>query len=376
MWPIPLPGNQSMNHPTSAFPSQYGRFYHQVLQLYPKIDYPDNEYLSNAINQKIIYDTLFAETALKHKLPIRYQFRILKELLRRIENSIVNSDKDEISDQLMNTFSSLLTQTLSTSQFCPEKFHVTYTLYSLSNVLSPQKTAWNLSKVSSSFMSCISHIPTITIFESHDVLAASGTTGFRTWEAALHMGNYLCTHPEIVRAKHILELGSGTAYISILCALHLQASHVLATDGSMSITSTHNYNFEINGLQYPNQIRSEQLVWKQNLCDAKQYPEFHNNNKIDLILGTDVIYDSAGILALLVTISDLSLLFPGVRVLIASTVRNEETVGIFLDNCNKKDWLVSEIDWKMNYENFQEGPFFDTTVPIKIFSMFRKYLPI
>ncbi|RKF60618.1 Protein-lysine N-methyltransferase EFM3 [Erysiphe neolycopersici] len=362
-----------MNHPYSNFTSQYGRFYRQVLQLYTKIDYPDNKYLRDVSNQRVIYDTLFAETALKHNLPIRYQFRVLKELLRRIENSIDDSDEDEISDQLMNTFSSLLTQSISNSQFGQGKFYVTYTLYNLSNGLSYQETARNLSNVSSKYIDSISLLPTITIFESYDVLAAGGTTGFRTWEAALHMGNYLCTYPEIVRAKHILELGSGTAYISILCALHLQACHVLTTDGSMSVTSTHNHNFDINGLQYPNQIRSEQLIWKQNLSDAKQFPEFHNNNKIDLILATDVIYDSAGISALLVTISDLFSLFPDVKVLIASTVRNEETIRMFLDNCNKKKWLVLEIDWKMKFENFQEGPFFDITVPIKIISIVKQY---
>lgn len=171
------------------------------------------------------------------------------------------------------------------------------------------------------------------------------------------------------------RLGSGTAYISILCALHLQASHVLTTDGSISITSNHNYNFEINGLKYPNQIRSEQLIWKQNLSDAQKYPEFHNNNKIDLILGTDVIYDSAGISALLVTIADLFSLFPNVDVLIASAVRNEKTFDMFLDNCNKKKWLVSEIDWKMKSEDLQQGPFFDVTVPIKIISIVKQYSP-
>ncbi|KHJ34649.1 putative fam86a protein [Erysiphe necator] len=76
------------------FQQQYGRFYRQVLQLYPKIDYPENEYLSDASNQQTIYQTLFAEKALKHELPVKYQFRVLKKLLERIEKSIEDSDKE------------------------------------------------------------------------------------------------------------------------------------------------------------------------------------------------------------------------------------------------------------------------------------------
>ncbi|KAI6249592.1 Protein-lysine N-methyltransferase EFM3 [Erysiphe necator] len=270
----------------------------------------------------------------------------------------------------MDAFSTLMTQqALSGTQNLQAKSHVTYTLYDLSHNLSSHGTIGMLPKASSPSMNSISLYPTITIFESHDLLAAGGTTGFRTWEAALHMGNYLCNHPEIVRAKRILELGSGTAYLSILCALHLKASHVLTTDGSTSVISSHNYNFGINQLQYPNQIRSELLVWGQSINCAKQYPEFFNGNMIDLILGADVIYDNAGISELIVTISDLFSMFPNANVLIASTVRNEETFGMFFKNCLQKKWLLSEIRWKLKYENIQQGPFFDSAVPIKIVSI-------
>jgi protein-L-isoaspartate O-methyltransferase len=73
--------------------------------------------------------------------------------------------------------------------------------------------------------------PTITLLEARTILAASGTVGLRTWEAALFFGNYLLQNPSLIEGKSILELGAGTGYLSILCSKYMGASHVLATDG-------------------------------------------------------------------------------------------------------------------------------------------------
>ena len=53
-------------------------------------------------------------------------------------------------------------------------------------------------------------------------IAAAGTMGLRTWEAALHLGQYLCTNPELVRNKRVLELGTWTGYLAILCRPRLR----------------------------------------------------------------------------------------------------------------------------------------------------------
>ena len=48
---------------------------------------------------------------------------------------------------------------------------------------------------------------TIITSESRGLILSSGTTGFRTWEASLHLGTYLST-PEggcLVRGKNVVE---------------------------------------------------------------------------------------------------------------------------------------------------------------------------
>jgi len=64
------------------------RFCCQYLQLHLPLDYPSDEYLSDAAFQAAMYERLFREDAIQHPPPIRYQHRILKELVKRIEQSI------------------------------------------------------------------------------------------------------------------------------------------------------------------------------------------------------------------------------------------------------------------------------------------------
>ena len=46
----------------------------------------------------------------------------------------------------------------------------------------------------------------------------------------------------------VLELGAGTGLISILCANYLNASSVLATDGSAEVVDELKSNLQLNGL--------------------------------------------------------------------------------------------------------------------------------
>ena len=99
----------------------------------------------------------------------------------------------------------------------------------------------------------------ITLLESRTLLSASGTTGLRTWEAALHLGQYLCANPSIVSNKRILELGAGTGYLGILCTRYLGARHVIASDGSEDVINHLPDNLFLNGLQDSDKITPMEL---------------------------------------------------------------------------------------------------------------------
>lgn len=64
------------------------RFCRQYLQLEPNIDFPQDAYIRLADAQNAIYTNLFADGAIEFAPTKRYQLRVLKQLVSRIETSI------------------------------------------------------------------------------------------------------------------------------------------------------------------------------------------------------------------------------------------------------------------------------------------------
>jgi len=251
-----------------------------------------------------------------------------------------------ISDDLMNALSILLsTPVQSEATFVQQKSYVTYTLSAL--VLPSGEPA------------------TITFLESRNLLTAGGITGFRTWEAAMHMGTYLCANPSLINGKPILELGTGTGYLSILCAKYLQASHVLATDGAEDVVSSLPTNFYLNDLQDNSTIEGKELRWGHALVGS-EHPKWNAGRQIDLVVASDVTYDMNWHPALVSTFGELFDLYPAVRILIASAVRNEKTYEMFVERCLSNALSVEHIDFEMPKLEVQEGPFYSDLAPVKL----------
>lgn len=132
-----------------------------------------------------------------------------------------------------------------------------------------------------------SGLDAVTLLESRSVLAASGTTGLRTWEAARRISSFLCSDDGIdyVRGKQVLELGAGTGLISILCAKTLGASYVLATDGSDAVVETLEENGFLNGLDDKKFFECRVLKWGR----ALEEDEDGKERKFDIVLGADIV---------------------------------------------------------------------------------------
>ena len=73
---------------------QLDRFSRQYLQLQLDLDYPDEENLRNDALQQSLHSRLFSEHGAKNAPPARYQLRVLKELMQRIEQSIQNWEEE------------------------------------------------------------------------------------------------------------------------------------------------------------------------------------------------------------------------------------------------------------------------------------------
>lgn len=136
----------------------------------------------------------------------------------------------------------------------------------------------------------------VTLYESRNIISGQGTTGLRTWEAALALSEYLiCTHLEWIyknttfaaavegsgrvlrETDSVLELGAGTGLVSVIAA-RLGASKVLATDGSLNVCETLLRNVKLNGVTDVVTVR--QQWWGG---------EVNTDEKFDLVLGADVV---------------------------------------------------------------------------------------
>lgn len=78
--------------------TQLDRFCRQYLQLYSPLEYPDAENLRDDTFQGCLYLRLFDERVLKFAPPQRYQLRVLKELTKRIEQSIQDWEEEVCAD--------------------------------------------------------------------------------------------------------------------------------------------------------------------------------------------------------------------------------------------------------------------------------------
>lgn len=206
--------------------------------------------------------------------------------------------------------------------------------------------------------------PQVTLLESRDLVSASGTTGLRTWEASLHLGQYLAANPYLIQGKHVLELGAGTGYISILCAKFLNPILAIASDGSDDVVANLPENFFLNGLQGSATVQAMELKWGHALVGTED-EHWNRGIPVDVVLAADVTYDKELIPSLVGTLEELVGMFPHITILIAATERNQETFQAFVEVC-QKNFTVDEIDFTLPPRESQRGPFYNDQVPIRI----------
>lgn len=257
----------------------------------------DDENDSGKLQERILSEALLQT---KPVIDGSYQLQILRYLMRKIEQSghEVNHGITELYAQLVcrnshNTLHSLSSSAAAASSPRPSETVEIHYLYNANNEY-------------------------ISIRESPAILAAEGTTGLRTWEAALSLGNYLLNNSDNITlpGKRVLELGAGTGFLSILCA-RLQAAHVIATDGSDRVVESLRHNIALNCEQ--DTVGARQL-WFGEAITAKE-----GEAVIDVVLGADVTYDESILLPFCMTLSNILKANPKAIVLIAATVRREQT---------------------------------------------------
>jgi predicted nicotinamide N-methyase len=217
----------------------------------------------------------------------------------------------------------------------------------------------------------------VLIKEAHNLLSRGNNVGLRTWEGALHLAWYLVTQrPELVRGKNVLELGAGTGILSLLCAGHLRASSVLATDGlghvCEGLQANIDLNVENNTLQDGRPPSVLQLDW----TDQEAIDELVENVKTsatsyDLIIGSDITYHPDILRPLAQILSTLKDCSPNVVILISAAIRSD-TFSQFTTIC-RAEFGFSVVEEQVNIpDGLQHSGFFHSVItPIKVVSLQR-----
>ncbi|KAL6705140.1 hypothetical protein ACN47E_007245 [Coniothyrium glycines] len=337
------------------------RQYFQLVEPH-RLTWPENNILMDPQVQSWLYIQLFDADSIKSLPPDRYQLRVLKLLISKLERSITDPEEDEISDELMSAMSVLLASGLpSEADSAQQKAFVTY---SFPGPVSPDSAA---------------HDRTVTLLEARSVISSSGTTGLRTWEAALLLGSYLGSEDgqSFVAHKKIFELGAGTGMLSILCAKHLNVAGIVATDGDEAVVDAIKTNLFLNGLETEAsntcQVRTAALKWGYPI-DATTFAEDYGMEVPDIVLGADVTYDKSVIPRLVSSLREFFELNGTLQVLISATIRNEQTFETFLNTCKRNAFSFERLGFPPVPEHLQEGPFYPASTPIQIWRITRPHI--
>lgn len=164
----------------------------------------------------------------------------------------------------------------------------------------------------------------IKIEETPYIISASGTTGFRTWEAALFLSRRLVDDDHMITDNcTILEIGAGTGMVSLALskAYPHKIKKLYVTDGDSHLLETQLHrNFQLNNVDTGKcNIEFQKLRW-----NADPMP-----NDIDLMVAADVTYDSSVIPDLCECIKQCLTSSTCSHCIISATIRNEDTIRVF-----------------------------------------------
>lgn len=152
-----------------------------------------------------------------------------------------------------------------------------------------------------------------------------GTTGAAVWNAGTALAGFLASNGDLLAGKSVIELGCGTGLCGIVAARQ-GASRVLLTDGNRDLLPRVERNVAANlPAAVARNVGVRTLQWGE-LVDGELLGTF------DIVLGSDVLYNSAAWRPFAACAKDLLRPRSGTIVLAESgheNMRVEPTVGGF-----------------------------------------------
>ncbi|KAI5294522.1 hypothetical protein KEM52_003816 [Ascosphaera acerosa] len=339
-----------MTAPTPAETAQVKRMATQYFQLVelPHLSFPQSPSLMKPEVQQLIYESMFNEAACWPMPPVWYRSRVLKSLISRLEAAIIDPDEDEINDSLVAAWGELIALPRRPAHL--EAQELSYIRYTAPTSLGSDAASSDSR-------------PYIITCENRNLILAAGTTGFRTWEAALHLATYLSTAEgrRLVQGMAVIELGCGVGLLSMYCLKCLNARTVVATDMEQGLMDALD-----DGIKR-NQLDSQRITGRLwNWADALGGEDNDAGEKLqfDVAIGADLIYDP-DVVPLLVKAIGRLFTHHGVKhFVIAATLRNVATFELFLAQCAASGFTCSKVDYESPPRTEQDGLYHDTDNPI------------
>lgn len=170
----------------------------------------------------------------------------------------------------------------------------------------------------------------VSIWETPRVVSGQGTTGARTWNAALLLGFVINTDSRFKGEFDnltVLELGAGTGLVASALAKRQQQHNlqkIIITDGDAGVVEKLRPTLELNNVDLQN-IECVQLLWGETPIPSN----------VDVVLGADIIYDPSVLAVLLDTLGDF--FASGTRyAIISRSDRNPDTTAQWEKQCDER----------------------------------------
>lgn len=186
-------------------------------------------------------------------------------------------------------------------------------------------------------------------------------TGQLVWPGAVLMNTYLSEHPETVKGRSLIELGSGIGITGILCSRFCK--EVVLTDHNDEVLEIIKKNIEMQSCSGNADavLTAEKLEWG-NHDHLSNIIEKHPVG-FDLILGADICFQQASIPCLFDTVEKLLRMQANkCRFILAYVSRTKVMDALVLKEAEKRGMLVEEVDGTRTTITDLEGVIFDITL--------------
>lgn len=279
----------------------------------------EDDWASEALQRNLLQSICLSAHALQYPPSRSYRSKFLKWLITTIE-ACGHGTVDELY--------SLFSETASLGELCPGDQAKKITDL---DGLVLEGYAWKSYRVHQGPGGLV------PVLENEQMLS-NGTTGLTTWPAAITLAEWVVEHQDLLKDKHVVELGSG-AGLGGLTVLHCACPATLTlTDYHASVLRILRRNVEESQSLVAHQCK----VYVETLDWATTTEETADRLHANVILAADVVFDSVIVPDLSKTLSLLLQSCASAAAYVASTVRNEDTLDGFLSCCQQEGLVVVE----------------------------------